>query len=180
MDFADRLIAWAQRRDPFPLRMVTHEDHRLLLNRYCPLWPDEHHYCDMSGSLVRVCRPPWWRPFNIFLHKWQAAHRDEMHDHPRWSVTICLKGSLIEHTPWGSRKLTPGSIVVRSRKAIHAFELPDEGEETWTMFIVGRRNHRQNGFLVMPFGSKRPKIEWAKSDLDLSVIPPIQSEEADE
>lgn len=154
MSFVDRLIAWAQRRDPHPLRVVTHEDGRLLFHRYCPLWPDE-----WVRHGAHYDRPPWWRPFNVFLHKWEASHREEMHDHPRWSITVCLRGSIIEHTPWGSRRLRAGSVVVRSRKAIHAFECVP-GEQPWTMFIVGRRNHRQNGFLIMPFGSKRPRIEW--------------------
>jgi len=150
-----RFIAWAQARESHPLRVVTHEDSRLLLLRYQPFWPDEW----VTASGEHYDRPPWWRPFNILLHHWQADHREEMHDHPRWSATIVLKGSLIEHTPWGSRTLTPGSVVIRSRKAIHAFEMVP-GEAPWTLFIVGRRNHKQNGFLVMPFGSKRPKIEW--------------------
>lgn len=86
--------------------------------------------------------------------KWVAGHKEAFHDHPRWSVTICLKGRIIERTPWGERELRPGSIVFRSRKAIHAFELPDQEGEVWTLFIVGRRNHRQNGYVVKPFGAK--------------------------
>lgn len=128
----------------------------MIFRRYCPLWPDEW----VANDGTHYDRPPWWRPFNIFLHRWEAEHRDEMHDHPRWSITICLKGRIIEKTPWGQRTLTPGSVVFRSRKAIHSFELPSSEGETWTMFIVGRRNHRQNGFIVMPFGQKRPQIVW--------------------
>lgn len=141
----DRFIAWASKG--YFVRVVTHEDSRLLMHRYCPFWPDE--WTGSDGE--KYDRPPWWRPFNVLVHRWVASHREEMHDHPRWSITICLRGSLIEHTPWGSRVLTPGSIVVRSRKAIHAFEMVP-GEEPWTVFIVGRRNHRQNGFIVKPFG----------------------------
>lgn len=140
-------ITRAQRRESHPIRVVTHEDARLLLHRYQPFWPDEF----ISHDGRHFNRPPWWRPFNILLHHWQASHREEMHDHPRWSVTAVLRGSLIEHTPWKSRVLTPGSIVIRSRKAIHAFEMVP-GETPWTLFIVGRRNHRQNGFIVKPFG----------------------------
>ena len=45
--------------------------------------------------------------------------------------------------------LQPGSIVIRSRKAIHAFRVPKEHHgKTWTLFIVGRRNHRQNTYVV--------------------------------
>jgi hypothetical protein len=143
----DRFIARAQAREKHPLRVVRHEDRGLLLLRYQPFWPDE--WVGPGGA--HFDRPPWWRPFNILLHKWIGVHNEEMHDHPRWSITIMLRGSLIEHTPWGSRVLTPGSIVVRSRKAIHSFEQVP-GDEPWTLFIVGRRNHKQNGFIVKPFG----------------------------
>lgn len=154
MSLVDRFIAWAKGRPWGFLRVVTHEDARLLLHRYQPFWRDEYHApSTKTGELMRMHRPPWWRPFNILLHHWQDAHREAMHDHPRWSITICLKGRLIEHTPWSSRVLVPGVVVFRSRKAIHAFEmLPDSGE-TWTLFIVGRRNHRQNGYIVKPFGA---------------------------
>ncbi len=143
----DHFITRAMARESHPLRVVTHEDSRLLLHRYQPFWPDE--FVTTGGD--SHFRPPWWRPFNILLHHWQASHREEMHDHPRWSITVVLRGQLIEHTPWGSRHLTPGSLVVRSRKAIHAFEMVG-GEDPWTLFIVGRRNHRQNGYIVKPFG----------------------------
>ena len=143
----DSFIARTQAREPYPLRVVRHEDRALLMHRYQPFWPDE--WTGTDGT--KYDRPPWWRPFNILLHEWVGAHNEEMHDHPRWSITIVLRGTLIEHTPWRSRTLTPGSIVIRSRKYIHAFEFP-EGEKPWTLFIVGRRNHRQNGFIVKPFG----------------------------
>ena len=143
----DRFIRRVQAREKHPLRVVTHEDGRLLLHRYQPFWYDEF----VTAAGEHHMRPPWWRPFNILLHHWQGDHREEMHDHPRWSITIVLRGRLIEHTPWNSRTLTPGSIVLRSRKAIHAFEILP-GDEPWTLFIVGRRNHRQNGFIVKPFG----------------------------
>lgn len=118
--------------------VVTFEGDPLFL-RYQPFWPDE-----WKG----YARPPWYRPFNILFHDWKSGHREAFHDHPRWSITVCLKGKIIEHTPWGSRTLRPGSIVVRSRKYIHAFELPEDAGETWTMFIVGRRNHCQNSFTI--------------------------------
>lgn len=154
MSIADIFIRWAVAREPHPLRVVTHEDSRLLLHRYQPFWRDEYHTrSTKTGEILRRHRPPWWRPFNILLHHWQAGHREAMHDHPRWSITICLKGRLIEHTPWASRVLVPGAVVLRSRKAIHAFEMLPGSGETWTLFIVGPRNHRQNGYVVKPFGS---------------------------
>lgn len=94
---------------------------------------------------------PWWRPFNAFLHCWCPAPelRESVHDHPRWSITICLRGRIIERTPWRERLLKPGSIVFRSHKAIHSFEVPAGYRgKTWTLFIVGRRKHRQNTYVV--------------------------------
>jgi hypothetical protein len=129
--------------------VVTFDD-RHLFDRFAPFWPDEyihqgkHHF-----------RPPWWRPFNILLHCWDLKDgvAEELHDHPRWSVTVCLAGRIVEVTPWGERLLKPGSIVFRTRKAIHAFRAPEGyAGETWTLFIVGRRNHQQNTYVVTPQG----------------------------
>lgn len=143
----DRFIARAQAREPHPINVVRHEDRAVILHRYQPFWPDEW----IGSGGAHFARPPWWRPFNILLHRWVATHNEEMHDHPRWSITIVLRGMLVEHTPWGSRGLKPGSVVIRSRKYIHAFEFVP-GAQPWTLFIVGRRNHKQNGFIVKPFG----------------------------
>jgi hypothetical protein len=122
--------------------------------RYEFLWWDE----GVKNDGSHYCRPPWWRPFNAFLHYWnpQDGSPEEMHDHPRWSVTVCLRGKIIEETPWWTRTLTPGSVVIRSRKAIHRFSVPDGYRgKTWTLFIVGRRNHRQSYYTVTPYGAVR-------------------------
>lgn len=116
-----------------------------LFDRWAPFWPDE--------AWGRH-RAPWWRPFNVLLHRWHHGEADAFHDHPRWSITICLKGQIVERTPWAERVLRPGSIVLRGRKFIHAFRLPEGQQEVWTVFIVGRRNHEQNSFVVSPRGRK--------------------------
>ncbi len=139
MSLVDRFIQWATTRDRTGMNEVVTFDGVLLFYRYHPLWPDE-----WQGRN----RPPWYRPFNLFLHHWQHGERGAFHDHPRWSITICLKGRIIEQTPWGDKLLRPGSVVFRSRKAIHAFELPEDAGETWTLFIVGRRNHLQNTYTI--------------------------------
>lgn len=131
-----------------PQRVVTFEG-KFLFTRYQPLWFDEW----VSGNNKHYNRPPWWRPFNALLHNWcpEPDTREDYHDHPRWSITICLLGKMIEHTPWGDHVLTPGSIMIRSRKAIHAFSIPEGySGKTWTLFIVGRRNYRQNSYVVKP------------------------------
>jgi hypothetical protein len=149
----DRFLAWVQKAPPQPV--VTFGDEHVF-TRYAPFWPDE---VRTDGGNVR-CRPPWFRPFNILFHCWdpEPGSEEAMHDHPRWSITVCLKGQIIERTPWSERLLRPGSIVIRSRKAIHSFVVPDEHlGKTWTMFIVGRRNHRQNTYFVLPRGAEIAK-----------------------
>lgn len=144
----DRFIAWAVRRAPHPQPVVTF-DGKDLFTRY-EFWRLDEYVKD-DGSIYRPL--PWWRPINAFIHCWapDPGSREGFHDHPRWSITVCLKGEVTEVTPWGRRLLRPGSIVIRSRKAIHAFEMaPGFAGETWTLFIVGRRRHRQNTYLVTP------------------------------
>lgn len=138
-----RFILWAKRRAGCRTPVVTFGG-SFLFYRWEPFWPDEWR----GKNLL-----PWWRPFNVLLHCWRPAvnQREAMHDHPRWSITVCLRGQIIERTPWGERLLTPGSIVMRSRKAIHSFEVPAAYRgKTWTLFIVGRRKSRQNTYQVVP------------------------------
>lgn len=137
-------------------RVVTF-DGKFLFDRYEFLrldeWPDSLWDRHRDAYPNRPNKLPWWMPFNAFLHHWapEGGTREGFHDHPRWSITICLAGQIIERTPWGERLLRPGSVVIRSRKAIHAFEVPQGFEgETWTLFIVGRRKFRQNTFVITP------------------------------
>jgi hypothetical protein len=129
---------------------VTTFEGLFLFWRFTPFWDDE--YVGIT-SRKHYHRPPWWRPFNALLHQWipTPGTREAWHDHPRWSITICLRGRMIEHTPWGDKVLTPGKAIFRSRKYIHAFSIPEGySGKTWTLFIVGRRNHRQNSYTVTP------------------------------
>jgi hypothetical protein len=150
VSLVDNFILWARKKAPFGRRVISHDDSNTLwFKRYEFMWPDE--YRDDSGKLRSAL--PWWRPFNIFLHWWrpEPGAFEEMHDHPRWSITICLKGQVIERTPWKERHLRPGSIIIRGRKYIHSFSVPEgQSGKTWTLFIVGRRKHRQNTYLVTP------------------------------
>lgn len=130
---------------------VVRFDGALLFYRYEPFWPDER--VNQSGDHRN--RPPWYRPFNALLHRWMPKDDkpEQMHDHPRWSITLCLRGQLVEHTPWGSRTLKPGSVVIRGRKYIHSFSVPaGYSGKTWTLFVVGRRNHDQNTYVITPRG----------------------------
>lgn len=144
---AKAFILWGIRRRSYDKRWAVTFTGEISFKRFAFAWPDEW----ITGD-KRWHRPPWYRPFNAFLHWWKPQHcGEEFHDHPRWSITVCLRGKLVEMTPWGERVLTPGSVVFRSRKAIHAFRVPwDYRGKTWTLFIVGRRNHRQNRYVIQP------------------------------
>jgi hypothetical protein len=109
--------------------------------RYTILWFDE--FWDENLGLVN--RRPWYAPFNAFLHCWQHGDTGLMHDHPRWSITIVLKGCLKEQTPAKDKWLTPGSIVIRGPGYVHRIVVPERYKgRTWTLFIVGRRVYRQH------------------------------------
>lgn len=147
------IILWLVRRTPYERRYRVEtfiEDFEF--RRFAPFWPDEY-VSRTTGK--HWSRPPWWRPFNVLLHRWRP-HKNEaepMHDHPRWTVTIVLKGEMIERTPWEERHLRPGSVVIRSRKAIHSLQIvPGWEGKTWTLFIVGRRDWPQTTFSIVPRG----------------------------
>lgn len=172
--FVRKFIVWAIRRSKYRYQVVTFEG-KFSFYRWEPFWPDEifdrswdrhkewflkyylpKNYVSSTSWTGRdpwhkFNRPPFWRPFNALLHCWRPEHDgEEFHDHPRWSITIMLRGSIIEDTPWSTRVLVPGSVVFRSRKAIHSFRvLPQHRGKSWTLFIVGRRNYRQNTYHIV-------------------------------
>lgn len=152
----NRFIRWACRRAPYRQGVITFGGD-FLFYRFEFLRPDEWPDSLWDAYKEQYPKRPhallWWFPFNAFVHCWRPVKntREALHDHPRWSITVCLRGKLIEHTPWNQRTLTPGSIVFRTRKAIHAFEVPAGYRgKTWTLFIVGRRKHAQHAFRVVP------------------------------
>lgn len=117
--------------------IVTASTGAMIFHRFCPFWFDE--YVLWDGTHKR--RPPWWRPFNILLHHWVGSDGPGYHDHPRWSITICLRGRIIENTLLaGARELRAWDIVFRKHTAVHRFDIvPGYEGKTWTVFIVGRR-----------------------------------------
>lgn len=153
MRLVDRFIRWAERRSKgrkVPVVTFRGEDLFTRLEFFRrDEWPDSWWDPHRESYPTRPNKLPWWLPFNMFVHNWSPSpgFEEDLHDHPRWTITICLKGRIIERTPWGDRLLKPGSIVIRSRKAIHGFALPDQADgEVWTLFIVGRRKYRQNTY----------------------------------
>ena len=98
-----------------------------------------------------------WFPFNLTLHKIVRSDDPVFHDHPWPYMTIIIKGGYFEHTPILSNKNTivgetvrwrgPGSIIMRSSKALHWLELdPGVGYAT-TLFFMGPQV-RDWGFVV--------------------------------
>jgi hypothetical protein len=152
MGIINSFIKWGSKFTP-PTPVVTFEGEELF-DRYQIMrrdeWPDSWWDRHRDHFKVRPNKLPWWLPFNAFLHHWKVSNgiAESFHDHPRWSITICLKGKIIEMTPWGEKVLSPGSIILRSRKYIHAFKSIPGCDECWTLFIVGRRTHRQNTYQV--------------------------------
>lgn len=99
----------------------------------------------------------WWiiprnKTFNIYLHN--MLHDDDdraPHDHPWWSISLCLKGHIREHQLirkeptltadgkshhiYAVHDIFKGMWKYRSLTYTHRLELP-EGE-AWTLFITG-------------------------------------------
>jgi hypothetical protein len=160
-----RFILWLYKRRhrvvPYHLPVVEWEDGKFGFRR----WPllDHDQYRGHTGKLHSPF--PWYRPFNILLHWWRPAdeyyEEKYWHDHPRWSITIVLRGCIFEHTPKGCKILGAGSVVLRSHHYIHRFSMLKEHRgKTWTLFIVGPRVHPQNVFAIQrvetPGGKRIP------------------------
>ncbi|TQV82816.1 hypothetical protein [Aliikangiella coralliicola] len=76
------------------------------------------------------------RFFNIYLHCFNRSDDDRaLHDHPWWSLSILLKGELIEHTFNSVRHIPRLLPIIRSAKLAHRLELVKG--PAWTIFITG-------------------------------------------
>lgn len=76
---------------------------------------------------------------NVYLHNYQGSDEPTPHDHPWWSVSILLKGTLIEHRPGRPpRRIRRWLPVLRSSRFQHWLEILRSGD-TWTLFITGPR-----------------------------------------
>jgi len=83
--------------------------------------------------------------FNIYLHRFNGSDDDRaLHDHPWYSVSMLLKGEMIEHLISHKRHIPFLRPVFRSAKLAHRLELI-KGPAT-TLFITGPRI-REWGFL---------------------------------
>lgn len=91
----------------------------------------------------------WWiiprnRWFNIYLH--HMIHDDDdraAHDHPSWSLSLCLKGFIREFQlipgtfpeQWRINEIEEGDWKWRSSTFSHRLTFPKG--EAWTLFING-------------------------------------------
>ena len=83
--------------------------------------------------------------FNIYLHHIRHSDDDRaLHDHPWWSISLCLDGWMTEVTtePLEShyvyrRLVEMGDLVFRSTEFRHRLEIADGSAGAWTLFITG-------------------------------------------
>lgn len=93
---------------------------------------------DGEQYLIRRYLLPRNRIMNVYLHKFLGSDHDRaLHDHPWYSVSVVLKGELIEHLPNDvSRTIKRGKITIRNPRFQHRIELP-KGQTAMTIFITG-------------------------------------------
>ncbi len=93
---------------------------------------------DGSDYLVRRYLLPRNRVLNVYLHKFLGSDDDRaLHDHPWYSISVVLKGKMIEHLPGGRKRIIgAGKFTVRAPKFQHRIELPAD-ETAVTLFITG-------------------------------------------
>ncbi len=93
---------------------------------------------DKEDYLYRRFLLPRNRICNIYLHRFQGSDDARaLHDHPWYSVSILLKGNLIEHLPNNQSKvIRAGQITIRGPKFLHRIELPRQ-QTAVTLFCTG-------------------------------------------
>ena len=93
---------------------------------------------DGSNYLVRRYLLPRNNFLNVYLHTFLGSDDDRaLHDHPWYSASIVLRGTLIEHLPGGlKRTISLGRFSFRSPQLQHRIELP-AGQTATTLFITG-------------------------------------------
>lgn len=87
--------------------------------------------------LLRWHLIPHNRWFNIYLHNIRHSDDDRaLHDHPWWNVSIILKGSYREQTPYGTLFRPRWSVIFRRATARHRLIIKGN-RDAWTLFITG-------------------------------------------
>jgi len=76
--------------------------------------------------------------FNIYLHHIRHSDDDRaLHDHPWWSISLCLDGYMSEVTSEGRKLIEMGHLVVRSTNFAHRLEIAEGAAGCWTLFVTG-------------------------------------------
>lgn len=78
------------------------------------------------------------RWLNVYLHRFDGSDEDRaLHDHPWASLSVMLRGEMVEVTAQGRRTIKAGAVRLRRAKFAHRLE--HVGLTTWTLFITGPR-----------------------------------------
>ena len=98
------------------------------------------------GYLDRWCLLPLPDGMRTYLHHFVGSDwtRDP-HDHPKWQISIGLRGGYIEETPQGIQRFVAPWIRIFPPEYIHRLRVPKSG--CWTIVITGRYK-REWGFWV--------------------------------
>lgn len=74
---------------------------------------------------------------NLYVHEFLRSDDDRaLHDHPWWSVSVCLDGEMVEHLPGGRiRRVRAGDLRVRGARHAHRLELVSD--RALTLFLTG-------------------------------------------
>ena len=97
--------------------------------------------------------------FNVMLHRFMGSDDDRaLHDHPWASMSILLKGALIEVLPFPPHGWQHWRRIKRFRpvfrRATHAHRIVLVNGPAWTLFITGP--------VIRPWGFHCPKgwVHW--------------------
>ena len=84
------------------------------------------------------------RFLNVYLHRFTRSDDDRvLHDHPWASLSLLLRGALLEHTAEGERPVFPGEWRYRPAAQAHRIDLVSK--DAVTIFITGPKT-REWGF----------------------------------
>ena len=79
----------------------------------------------------------------LYIHEFRNDDAAGLHDHPWPSASLMLAGVLNEHMRSGTRRLTRGTVCVRSARFRHRLTLPRDGDgaiqPTLTLIATGLR-----------------------------------------
>lgn len=111
------LIAWR----PYKKKIIYRDDNEPYLIRYT--------FCN-------------WKIFSIKVHNILLSDPSCPHDHPWAFITLLLRGSYTEHTPYGTKTYGAGRILYRRADHVHRLEI---NKPVWS-FVITFKKTRTWGF----------------------------------